>query len=289
MRGLSQHPLLTDKTPSDVLHNNQARILRNGLVISSFSLVEAYVEDRLEEKIADLSNSRMTYSSFGDSLRTFLTLDAITGLITRVNFADKSDRLGLAEAGLLRAASFQSSPPLYSMLGFSPKGSNIGHADIKSLLSAFGIKNGWGFLSSICAHLGASRISLQDDFQNFSRARNRAAHDSTTSIASGDLATHLGTALLSGMSVDIALTSAIDAFVKEKTIAAAEAAASAVPTTFRLIDEQLDGSFFERIGMSGNTIKKYASRDAADTEAKSRKKVLPIVVRDRSSVPTELV
>jgi hypothetical protein len=66
-------------------------------------------------------------------------------------------------------------------------------------LSAFGIKNGWDFLSKICGNLGASRISLQDDFQNLYRARNKAAHDSATNVASGDLETHLGTALLTGM------------------------------------------------------------------------------------------
>ena len=289
MRGLSRNSLLTDSVPSSVLHNNQARILRNGLVISSFSLVEAYIEDRLEEKIQDLSNSKMPYVTFGDSLRNFLTLDAITGLNTRMNFADKADRLAFAEAGILRAASFQSIPPKYTGLGFSPKGSNILPADIKSLLSAFGIKNGWGFLSKVCGNLGASRISLQDDFQNFFRARNKAAHDSAANTASGDLETHLGTALLTGMSVDIALTSAIDSFVTERTIATAEDAANKIPASFRFVDEQLNGSFLERIGLAGHTIKKHSDRALATKEVLSRRKVLLIVFRDTSSVPTVLM
>ena len=92
------------------------------------------------------------------------------------------------------------------MQGQVTKGSNVTSNDVKVLLTAFGIKNGWDFLSKICASVGASRVSLEDDFRNFSRARNKAAHDSCTNVASGDLETHLGTALLTGLSSDIALT-----------------------------------------------------------------------------------
>jgi hypothetical protein len=289
MRGLSRNPLLTDSALAASVHNNQARILRNGLLISSFSLLEAYIEDRLEEKIQDLSESKMSYATFGDSLRTFLTLDAITGLNTRVSFAEKADRLAFAEAEILRAAASQSTPPRYTALGFSPKGSNIVPADIKTLLAAFGVKDGWGFLSKVCANLGASRISLQDDFQNFFRTRNRAAHVSTTNVASGDLETHLGTALLTGISVDIALSNAIDCFVEEETIAAAESSARDIPDKFRFVDEQLSGIFHERIGLTGNTIKKYPDRPSATREVVSRKKALLIVFRDARLVPTELM
>jgi hypothetical protein len=241
-------------------------------------------QSQLVVQTADLS-----YVTFGDSLRNFLTLDAVTGLNTRMNFADKPDRLAFAEVGILRAAAFQSVPPKYTGLGFSPRGSNILPSDIKSLLSAFGIRDGWGFLSRLCNNLGASRLSLHDDFQNFFRARNKAAHDSATNVASGDLETHLGTALLTGMSVDIALTRAIDSFVKERSITAAEGAANNISALFRFVDEQLSGSFLERIGLTGHTIKKYSDRASATNEVASRKKALLIVFRDTSSVPTALM
>jgi hypothetical protein len=290
MRDVAQDPLLTDLAVGSSQHNTRARILRNGLIISSFSLLEAYIEDRLEEKMRDLSGSRISYSAFSEALRSFLTIDAIAGLVTKISFADKVDRLSLAERHIIKTAGFQAVPPSYTGLGFSPRGSNISETDIKNLFSAFGIRDAWGRLSALCGSLGSSRLSLREDFRNFLRARNRAAHDSATNIATSDVETHLVTSLLIGITSDIVITNAIHSFVRKRTLAEAEAAADNVSSlAIRFIDEQAGGSWIERITTNGNTIKRYSSRDAATQEASSRARLLPIVARDRSLVPTELV
>jgi hypothetical protein len=166
MRAVAQNPLLTDSAVGLSQHNVQARILRNGLIISSFSLMETYLEDRLEEKIRELSGSRIPYSSFSETLQTFLTVDAIAGMATKIGFADRSDRLQLAKRHLVQTANFRAVPPIYTGLGFSPKGSNISEGDIKSLFAAFGVRDGWRRLSALCGNVGSSRLSLRDDFKN---------------------------------------------------------------------------------------------------------------------------
>ena len=290
MREVAHDPLLTDSAVGSSQHNTRARILRNGLIISSFSLLEAYIEDRLEEKIQELSASRMSYSTFGEALQSFLTIDAITGLASRISFADRVDRLQLAETHITKASGFRAVPPSFTGLGFSPKGSNVSETDIKNLFAAFGVKDAWRYLSTLCGSLGSSRLSLRDDFRNFLRARNRAAHDSTTNIATSDAETHLATALLIGMTADIVITNSVYCFVRKRTLAEAEAAANNVSSlAIRFVDEQVGGSWLERVGINGNTIKRYSDRDTATNEARSRTRLLPIVVRNRGLVPTELV
>lgn len=289
MRELARIPLLTDVFPPSAIHNTQAGILRNGLVISSFSLVESYIDDRLDEKIQDLARARMSYPAFGENLRSFLALDAIAGLSNRLSFVDKPDRLTFAENHVVRIAALLQSPPSYTGLGFSPKGSNVSASDIKVLLAAFGVKDPWRALSRLCGDLGASRLSLHDDFQNFVRARNKAAHDSTTNIASSDLETHLETALLIGISTDIALSHAIDSFVKQRNSAAAEHSANNLALKYRFLDPDITGVWSERLGSNGRTIKKYADGIEARAGARSRSHAAPIVVRDTRSIPAELM
>lgn len=290
MRETIRDPLLTDSVIGSSQHNTRARILRNGLLVSSFSLLEAYLEDRLEEKVQELSASRIGYSSFTETLRAFLTVHAVTGLATRINFADKADRLQLAELHLLRTAGFRSNPPSYTGLGFSPKGSNVSEGDIKELFASFGVRDGWGHLSGLCSRLGSARLSLRDDFRNLHRARNKAAHDSATNIATSDLETHLATSLLIGMTVDIVLTYSINCFLKSRSVARAETAANNVAALpIRFVDEQVGGSWIERVGQNGSPIKRYPDRTAATIAARARARTYPIVVRSSSRVPTELI
>lgn len=49
IRELTPHSLLRDVLPLNDPRNNRARILRSGLVVSAFSHLEAYIEQRLEE------------------------------------------------------------------------------------------------------------------------------------------------------------------------------------------------------------------------------------------------
>jgi RiboL-PSP-HEPN len=290
MRSLAQNPLLTDLTVSASEHNIRARILRNGLIISSFALMESYLEDRLDEKIRELSNSAISYSSFNEPLRSFLTVEAIKGLATRIGFSDRSDQLQLAERLLVDAAGFRAAPPNYTGLGFSPKGSNISENDIKNLFSAFGVTDSWRLLSNLCAKLGSARVSLRDDFKNFLRARNKSAHDSTTNVPTADVETHLATALLIGITSDIVVTNTIDCFVVKRTTAAAELAANSIATlSIRFFDEQGGGAWAERVDINGRVIKRYSDRAAGMTEVRSRSRPLPIVVRNTSLVPMELV
>jgi hypothetical protein len=73
-------------------------------------------------------------------------------------------------------------------------------------------------------------------------------------------------------------------------LADAELAANKASSLFvRFLDEQAGGNWIERVGTNGIAIKRHPDRNAATIAARKRSRVLPIVVRNASSVPTELV
>jgi hypothetical protein len=288
LRELSNDRLLTDIFPLNAPHNARATILRNGLIVSAFSLLERYLQDRIEENVAAMNNARMAYAMLGDGLRRLFSLDAIVGLANRINFVDRADRLTFAEAQIARLAALNGVPVSYTGLGFSPKGSNVSADDLHTLLAAFGVQNPWQVLARATSTLGATRVSLRDDFTNLARARNKAAHDSTTNVASADLETHLETVLLVGMSIDVVLTHATSAFVRSNSHSTAVAAANALPLSFRFLDQTSIRQWSERLG-TGRVIKRYTSKDAAKSGALSRSGNALVVLRDQRSIPMELL
>lgn len=289
LRELSADPLLTDVFPHSDAHNIRATILRNGLVISSFSLLEKYLQDRIDENIENLMRTSLSYVMLGDKLRKLLSLDAILGLGNRIGFVDKAERLAFAEEHIFRLAGHPTSPIGYTGLGFSPKGSNVSADDLQALLSAFTIENPWQALGRIASATGATRVSLQSDFVNLARARNKAAHDSTTNTPTENLRTHIDTALLIGMGTDILLTNAVTALVRKRTLAEAALLANSTRLSCRFLDEDENGHWNEKIGADGRTIKRYTGKSAAKNGAMMRTGGALIILRDRQSIPMELV
>lgn len=284
--GLGAAPLLTDVFPPTDPHNNRARILRSGLVVSAFSHLEAYIENRLDEVLPELASSPFGYATFGDNLRRFFSVDAIQGLSQRIRFMEKMDALPFVEANLPRVASFTATPPIFTGLGFSPFGSNVSAEDVSNLLKAFGITDGWRKLRSVCSSVGATPLSLKEDFKNLIRTRNKAAHDSTTNVPSLDLSAHLRTVRLIAIAMDIALTHAIRSHSTSTTYEAAAANAAKLAYKLRFIDVDVTGQCRERTKASGRAIKLHTDLSSA-LQAATRP-ITGYVVRDSSLLPTRL-
>lgn len=288
MRDLAREPMFVDKLPLKATHNGRARILRSGLVVSGFSTLETFLEDRIEEIVGRLRKATISYVNFEPPLRRLLTLSAVQGIVTKASFLEESYRLPFAEREIPRLAKFAKVPPTFTSLGFSSRGSNISKDHVAEFFKAFGVPNSWAALGQIPAHLGTARLSLSDDFENFARDRNRAAHDSEANIPSANLETHLETAILAAISVDVAATHVVDTYVTATTIAAAKAACVLFPAAFRFIDENVAAPKWTEKLASG-IVAQHTTLQVAKSAAAKRTPSLPIVVRDGRLFPVEVV
>jgi hypothetical protein len=275
--------------PLDSGHNFRAQLLRSGLVVSAFSLLETYLENRLAEKIIDLRHSRISYRSFDDALRKFLSISAAQGFVTRAFFLDNVDQISYAEQNIPSLGGFLRARPSYTAHGFSPRGSNVSIEDIPKLLAAFGLRGAWNYLQNLCVRLGAARLSFQDDFRNLAKARNKAAHDgAAANIATVDLLTYIDTAVLVGITVDLAVSHAIDCFVRHPNSPSATAAAGNPNFVMRFVDPQSDGTWRENLEQS-RTVQRHVTIGAAIRIAASRQANNFLIVRNARLFPVQFI
>jgi hypothetical protein len=287
MLALTNQTLLTDTFPPTDPHNTGARILRLGVAISAFSLLEGFLEETFSELMKKIAGSKMGLPHFPPSLRYLLTVDAVSGLSTRLNFLARPDRQAFADKHIPLVAGYSNTPPTYTALGFSPRGSNVAHDDISSIFKAFEVDDPWTKLSRIATEIGATRVDLLQDYKNLSKTRHNSAHDPSSNVPTTDLQNHVEVAIVIAIAADILATAVGSVFVKAGKASLLKAALNALSHTYRFIDEQTDGKWLER-APSGHAIKSYANESAARIGTAARATPAFIVCRNIRKAPIEL-
>ena len=57
------------KSPSDICHNDSARVLRNGLAVVVFASLESFARDRIGEILSRISLTSIPFDDLPDKLR----------------------------------------------------------------------------------------------------------------------------------------------------------------------------------------------------------------------------
>jgi len=282
--------LLTDVLPLEDLKNINSRILRKGIAVSSFAMLESYLRHSFKHMMSSVSLTQIKYSDFDEKLKSFLSVNAIEGLATYLYFIkDKSKKLAIVDDHVKELSSYLSNPPIYTALGFSPRGSNVAADDVRVAFNAVGVVDPWAKLELIVRACGASTLNLRNDFEALSNARHSSAHHTVDNIPTEDLKSHLRAAVVIGMAVDILAKHAGTA-LEHCTKASEIAAAINRPIgPFRFLDEETSGSWVERASLTGRGIKRYAALEAGKSGAVGRAIKRYLIVRDRSGLPVELL
>jgi hypothetical protein len=285
MRELAREGLLIDVLPANDPHNVRARILRHGLTVSAFSSLEKYLENRFETVVAELPNCGLKFVDFSADLKRLLSIDAILGLANKVNLKDKAERQSFIEEKLDQLSKYSAVPAEYTVLGFSPRGSNVAESDVSGFLAAFGVEQPWSKLGAVTEMIGANRLNLKGDFIAMSKARHRSAHNPDSNVPSADLESHLENAVIIAISVDIICRSIKKALRQLPKMSELTVRLKSWPYRIRFVDQEYGGTWVERAGRDTQVIKRYNSRDEAVQVAGSRKKVDIVVVRDTAKIP----
>ncbi|TXN73689.1 hypothetical protein FV230_00175 [Methylobacterium sp. WL6] len=271
MRSLQTDGSFIDQGLSPSPHNSKARILRNGLSVSAFALLENYLKDRIGEVTAELAKTSIRFDDFSVELQSFFSIKAVQGFAKQLNFAEKSDKLNFAKQNISSLAKIFGAPVEYTNFGFSPTGSNVKSDDIKDLPSLFGGPAGWPELQLICKEVGISRMNLSNDLNNFSRARNAGAHDIMTNVASTDLETHLETSLVLGLSCDISITNSVAWICSSKSFTQATASNLTNRPVYKFVRENPDSTWSEWSVGGKRVIKTYPSFELSRAGCLGRK------------------
>jgi len=289
MLKISSEPLLQDRLPLTDPSNLSARILRHGLAVSAFSMLEKYVLAVFEHLLVeDVSKAHMTFADLPDNIRDFIVVDSVVGMANQLSFI-RQDRLKYVDQTLALVAQYKAAPPTYTALGFSPKGSNIGHEDIKQAFRVFGVKDAWGQMNLLAATFGGAALSLRDNFIALASARHRAAHDPVSSIPVADLQSNIRSAIVIGICCDVVAKNAGAAIRVCRNKKNLENDVTSFSRGSRFLDQQVDGTWLERASPMHRGLKRYPDRGSGITGARARSGSPFVVVRDTTGQPLELV
>ncbi|RDV16866.1 hypothetical protein DXT99_01770 [Pontibacter diazotrophicus] len=171
-------PTLIDNGINITEHNGVANLLRKGLGIVAFNILEDFIKDKSLESLNTLSNSGLAFDNLTSFLQDSAIIGALNALAFRSNMLKKesSDWRTLIQEETLKIHS--TSREMYEISKYSLvyAGSNISANEIADLLKAFGMSGGWGLMKEVSDGIGGGLPDLAQAYKNAASRRHNAAH-----------------------------------------------------------------------------------------------------------------
>jgi len=174
----SELPILIDQGVAKNEHNGVANLLRKGLGIVSFNIMEDYIKQRTAEALKDLSSSRVSFSMLPDFLQEASTLSALNSLAFKVKILKKEggDWKALIQDEALNIHSTKNPVFNISKYALASSGSNVTASELTDILRAFGIEGGWETLKAVADSIGGGLPDPRQTYLNASERRHNCAH-----------------------------------------------------------------------------------------------------------------
>jgi hypothetical protein len=234
--------------PADPARNEAARLFRNGLAVAAFTVLEDFLKSRTAEILSRCSGSSLPFEDLPNALQELGTKRVVKALYQQIGWRERNgeDVSGLIKAAGKALSSTETSAYELSPLLFGQSRQNLGAEDVKELLRAFHIKDGWGNATKLSQRMGFASLSLKDDFQAAARRRHRAAHRASEEVPLGDISALPGQAIAIAASFDALISRAAYLLVRgDKRFAkAGELDSATIPLRFL----HQEGQFVREVG-----------------------------------------
>lgn len=178
---------IKSKSLTDTVHNDIARLLRNGLAVVAFAALEDFIKHRTSEILSQVGTSPVKFSELPDALRYAATYQAISALNYQISFREKADKVAYVQEEALKIASTASTPYAITPHAFGYNRANISEDTISEILNALFVKDPWAHISTLSARLGITTLPLRDAFITAVKRRHQAAHIASANIPELDL------------------------------------------------------------------------------------------------------
>jgi hypothetical protein len=167
-------------------HNGVANLLRKGLGIVAFNILEDFIKGKTIESLNILSQSLLSFNNLSDSLQENAIIGALKALVFRAEMQKKDGTDSWKTLIQTEALKIHSTAtPTYELSKFSlaSSGSNVTNNDVKEILRAFGITGGWQKMKSVSDSIGGGIPDLSQAYNNASNRRHSAAHTASFTYA----------------------------------------------------------------------------------------------------------
>ncbi len=170
-------------------HNLISKLLRNGLSIIAFAILEDFFKSRTGEILTCIGESTVPFTKLPIKLQEAATIGAMKSLhVHAMNLKTaEEDWLAFIQEESARIGSTKNSSYELSAYSLGWERSNLNKDDISNFLGIFKVEGGWDAIRRISCLANVSLTSPKDAFNNAALRRHSAAHDASADTPIIDL------------------------------------------------------------------------------------------------------
>ncbi|MGP3536417.1 hypothetical protein ACTU3I_16600 [Microbacterium sp. RD1] len=157
-------------------------ILRRGVAVTAFNLLETFIEGRLLEVTTHINQGHLHFADLPERVQRQATRNLLDVASARVRRMPVGDVRAFAQ-GVGDSLSAVSGAVNLSSLMWMWSGSNMSAADYSAVLKSFHVEQPWIAVAALSTRVGIAAGDPQTDLSELAQERHRAAHHSTHQVS----------------------------------------------------------------------------------------------------------
>lgn len=192
-------------------HNDKVKMLRNGMAIIGYTILEDFIKRRVGEVLKEISKTNVNFNSLPRKLKEAATSSALKGIQVRAeNLKRNSEEyLSFIQNETLCISSTKNSIFEISEYSLGWDKSNVAAEDITNFLNVFNIEGGWNSIQSISSAIDISLTDPNQIFKNAASRRHNAAHDANAESLLTDLQNYVSQSKVIAFGFDALLSKSL--------------------------------------------------------------------------------
>lgn len=213
-------PFIIDQGIDQELHNERARILRNGLSVMGFTILEDFIRRRISEATSFLAAVDIDFDELPEKMRNSLTRDALSAVlqIEKTGFSDPEDKVRFIQEEAKVVGSTRNEVRAFSEYAFGWTASNVNDDQVSKALNSFGVDGAWEQVNLFMQRVGAGVLDAKTEFKNAAERRHKAAHRANANTQPTELSNFSDAAKGLALGVDALLSECLRRFqIKDRS------------------------------------------------------------------------
>jgi len=196
--------LLVSKALTETVHNEKVKILRNGMAIIGFTILEDFIKKRASEVLKEIGRSRVSFNRLPAKLKNATTLGALKGIQYKAGILKRNldDHISFIQDETQFISSTKNSVFELSEYSLGWEKSNLSSEDVTKILSIFNVSEGWNSIQHISSAINSNLTNPSDIFKNSAARRHNAAHNANADSLLTDLQDYVSEAKVIAFAFD---------------------------------------------------------------------------------------
>ncbi|MDX5584131.1 MAG: HEPN domain-containing protein [Aureibaculum sp.] len=203
--------LLMSRAFTETIHNEKVRMLRNGMAVIGFSILEDFIKNRMGEVLKEIGGCGVDFEHLPEKLRVASTVGALKGIQNRSELLKRNseDYISFIQNEASCISNTHDSPFELSKYSIGWDKSNLSSNDMKDFLHTFKVAGGWDTIQSISSAININLTSPNEIFSNAAARRHKAAHSIDADSLLTDLQEHVSQSKVIAFAFDVLISKSL--------------------------------------------------------------------------------